>query len=281
MTRPSWRQSLFHQAVLLVGAFIVLFPVWVAVVASTHELRDIRQVPMPLWPGDVGWRTYGAVLEGGGGSLSQGSPVWLMLLNSFVMALAIALGKLVISILSAFAIVYFRFPLRSLCFWLIFMTLMLPVEVRILPTFEVVANLGMLDSYGGLVVPLLASATATFLFRQFFMTVPRELVEAARMDGAGPLRFLRDVLLPLSATNIAALFVVLFIYGSNQYLWPLLITKDLETVVVGVYRLLAVGDDSVDWPAVMATAMLALLPPTLVVLLMQRWFIKGLVDSEK
>jgi len=281
MRAGSWRGALFHHAVLLVGGFLVLFPVWVAFVASTHDLRDIRQVPMPLLPGDLGWKTYAHALGEGGGSLSQGEPVWRMMLNSLVMALAIALGKLTISVLSAFAVVYFRFPLRSLCFWLIFMTLMLPVEVRILPTFEVVANLGLLDSYGGLVVPLLASATATFLFRQFFMTVPRELVEAARMDGAGPLRFLRDVLLPLSATNIAALFVVLFIYGWNQYLWPLLITKDLETVVVGVYRLLAVGDDSVDWPVVMATALLALLPPTLVVLLMQRWFIKGLVDSEK
>jgi sn-glycerol 3-phosphate transport system permease protein len=279
----SWhlRRSLFHHAVLLTGAFVVLFPVWVAFVASTIALPEIRSVPMPLLPGNQALDTYSAVLTSGGGSLSQQAPVWKMLVNSLAMALAIAIGKIVISILSAFAIVYFRFPLRPFFFWLIFATLMLPVEVRILPTFEVVAGLGLLDSYGGLILPLLASATATFLFRQFFLTVPKELVEAARMDGAGPLRFFRDILLPLSATNIAALFVVLFIYGWNQYLWPLLVTKELETIVVGVYRLLAVGDDSVDWPSVMATAMLALAPPTLVVLLMQRWFVKGLVDSDK
>ncbi|MGE0715189.1 MAG: sn-glycerol-3-phosphate ABC transporter permease UgpE, partial [Alphaproteobacteria bacterium] len=204
-----------------------------------------------------------------------------MLLNSLVMAVCVAVGKIAISILSAFAIVYFRFPGRMAFFWLIFVTLMLPAEVRILPTFQVIADLGMLDSYGGLIVPLLASATATFLFRQFFLTVPKELVEAARIDGAGPLRFLWSILLPLSATNIAALFVVLFIYGWNQYLWPLLVTKELETIVVGVYRLLAVGDDSIDWPVVMATAILAMLPPVFVVIAMQRWFVKGLVDSEK
>lgn len=275
------RRALFRHGVLLVGAFVVAFPVWMAFVGSTLTLGEIRSVPMPLWPGTRAIENYWGVLTEGGGRMSQQTPVGWMMWNSLVMAVAIAVGKIVISILSAFAIVYFRFPLRMLFFWMIFVTLMLPVEVRILPTFEVVAGLGLLDSYGGLIVPLIASATATFLFRQFFMTVPHELAEAARIDGAGPLRFFWDVLVPLSATNIAALFVVLFIYGWNQYLWPLLVTKNLETVVVGVYRLLAVGDDSVDWPVVMATAILAMLPPILVVIFMQRWFIKGLVDTDK
>jgi sn-glycerol 3-phosphate transport system permease protein len=275
------RRALFRHGVLLVGVFMVAFPVWVAFVASTVTLPEIRTVPMPLWPGDEGLTTYWNVLTQGGGRLSQRTPVTDMLWNSLVMALCVATGKIAISITSAFAIVYFRFPLRMFFFWLIFVTLMLPVEVRILPTFEVVANLGLLDSFGGLIVPLIASATATFLFRQFFMTIPHELIEAARIDGAGPLRFLWDVLIPLSLTNIAALFVVLFIYGWNQYLWPLLITKNLETIVVGVYKLLAVGDDSVDWPVVMATALLAMLPPVAVVILMQRWFVKGLVETEK
>jgi sn-glycerol 3-phosphate transport system permease protein len=274
-------RALFRHGVLLVGVFIVAFPVWVAFVSSTLTLPDIRSAPMPLLPGDQGVETYWRVLTQGGGRLSQGTPVLQMLGNSLVMALCVAAGKIVISFTSAFAIVYFRFPLRMIFFWLIFVTLMLPVEVRILPTFEVVANLGLLNSFGGLVVPLIASATATFLFRQFFMTVPRELVEAARVDGAGPLRFMRDVLMPLSVTNVAALFVVLFIYGWNQYLWPLLVADKLETVVIGVYRMLAVGDDAVDWPSVMATTMLAMLPPVAVVILMQRWFIKGLVETEK
>ena len=274
-------RALFRHGVLLVGVFLVAFPVWVAFVASTLSLPEIRSVPMPLLPGDKGFETWWGVLTQGGGRLSQKTPVLDMLGHSLVMALCVAAGKIAISFTSAFAIVYFRFPLRMFFFWMIFVTLMLPVEVRILPTFEVVANLGLLDSYGGLIVPLIASATATFLFRQFFMTVPKELVEAARVDGAGPLRFLWSILVPLSVTNTAALFVVLFIYGWNQYLWPLLVTKKLETIVVGVYRLLAVGDDSVDWPAVMATTMLAMLPPVAVVILMQRWFVKGLVETEK
>jgi sn-glycerol 3-phosphate transport system permease protein len=275
------RRTAFRHGVLLIGVFIVAFPVWVAFVGSTLSLPEIRSVPMPLLPGSKGIENYWNALIRGGGSLSQQTPVAYMLWNSLVMAVFVAFGKIAISLLSAFAIVYFRFPLRMLFFWLIFVTLMLPVEVRILPTFEVIANLGLLDSYPGLIVPLLASATATFLFRQFFMTVPNELVEAARIDGAGPMRFFRDILLRLSATNIAALFVVLFIYGWNQYLWPLLVTKKLETIVVGVYRLLNVGDDSIDWPIVMAAAMLAMTPPIVVVICMQRWFIKGLVETDK
>jgi sn-glycerol 3-phosphate transport system permease protein len=195
----------------------------------------------------------------------------------------IAIGKIVISLLSAFAVVYFRFPLRGLVFWMIFVTLMLPVEVRILPTYKVVSDLGMLNTYAGLTVPLIASATATFLFRQFFLTVPDELVEAARVDGAGPMRFFWDVLLPLSRTSIAALFVIQFIYGWNQYLWPLLMTtsENMYPIVMGIRRMLATSDASTEWNAVMATAMLAMIPPALVVLLMYKWFVKGLVDSEK
>jgi len=211
------------------------------------------------------------------------APVGRMMFNSLVTALVIAFGKITISLLSAFAIVYFRFPLRSLVFWMIFVTLMLPVEVRIIPTFKVVSDLGMINSYVGLTLPLIASATATFLFRQFFLTVPEELAEAARMDGAGPMRFFWDVLLPLSKTSIAALFVIQFIYGWNQYLWPLLITTDeaMYTSVIGIKRMISAGDALTEWNLVMATAMLALLPPALVVLLMQRWFVKGLVETEK
>jgi len=206
-----------------------------------------------------------------------------MMLNSLVSALVIAIGKIAISLLSAFAIVYFRFPFRNFFFWMIFVTLMVPVEVRIVPTYKVVSDLGMLDTYAGLTIPLIASATATFLFRQFFLTIPDELAEAARIDGAGPLRFFRDVVIPLSRTNIAALFVILFIYGWNQYLWPLLVTtqEEMYTTVIGIKRMMLGGDAAVEWPLVMATAMLAMLPPALVVVLMQKWFVKGLVETEK
>jgi len=267
--------------VLLLGILVVAFPIWVTLVASTHTTSSIATGAMGLWPGDRLVENYGAALASGSSTVSGSTPVWFMMWNSLVMALGITIGKIVISMLSAFAIVYFRFPFRMGFFWLIFITLMLPVEVRILPTYEVVANLGMLDSYAGLTVPLIASATATFLFRQFFLTVPDELTEAARIDGAGPMRFFKDFLLPLSRTNIAALFVILFIYGWNQYLWPLLITDDLETVVIGIKRMLEVGDAQIEWNIVMATTMLAMIPPVLVVLIMQRWFVKGLVESEK
>jgi sn-glycerol 3-phosphate transport system permease protein len=220
-----------------------------------------------------------------GGETSAGSkipPALPMLKISLISALVISLGKIAISLLSAFAIVYFRFPFKQFFFWAIFVTLMLPVEVRIGPTYKVVADLGMLNSYAGLTVPLIASATATFLFRQFFMTVPDELVEAARMDGAGPMRFFKDVLLPLSSTSIAALFVIQFIYGWNQYLWPLLVTTEesMYPVVMGIKRLVA-GESYTEWNVVMATALLAMIPPALVVMLMQKWFVKGLVDTEK
>jgi sn-glycerol 3-phosphate transport system permease protein len=240
------------------------------------------EIPIPLLPGTEMLNNYTTVLTHGVAGAST-APVGTMLWNSLVMALTIAIGKIAISILSAFAIVYFRFPLKNFFFWMIFITLMLPVEVRILPTYKVVADLGLLDTYAGLTVPLIASATATFLFRQFFLTIPDELMEAARIDGASALRFFWDIVLPLSKTNIAALFVILFIYGWNQYLWPLLVTtqEDMYTVVIGIKRMIPGGDASVDWNLVMATAMLALAPPALVVLLMQRWFVKGLVDTEK
>jgi sn-glycerol 3-phosphate transport system permease protein len=272
----------FSHLVLIGGVLLVVFPIWITFVASTHTAQVVFQAPMPIWPGDQLLENYTTVL-GSGVEAAGSEPVATMMLNSLVMALGIALGKIAISILSAFAIVYFRFPFRMLCFWTIFLTLMLPVEVRIIPTFEVVAALGMLNSYPGLIVPLIASATATFLFRQFFMTVPDELTEAARIDGAGPLKFFWDILLPLSRTNLAALFVILFIFGWNQYLWPLLITTDesMYTVVMGIKRMVEVTDAQPHWHLVMAVTMLAMLPPVAVVLLMQRWFVKGLIEPEK
>jgi len=273
--------SFVQHAVLILGVTVFVFPIWLAFVASTHTGQRVN-AGLPLWPGDQFLTNYATVL-GEGLSTAGAPPIGLMLTNSMIMALAITLGKLAISLLSAFAVVYFRFPFRMLAFWTIFVTLMLPVEVRILPTYEVVAQLGMLNSYAGLSIPLIASATATFLFRQFFMTVPDELTEAARIDGAGPLKFFRDILVPLSRTNIAALFVILFIYGWNQYLWPLLITTDERyyTVVMGIQRLANTGDQIPQWHLIMATAILALLPPVLVIVAMQRLFVRGLVEVEK
>ena len=241
------------------------------------------QVPTPLLLGGRFWENFVEALFGTGLEGTATAPVWLMLVNSLIMALSIAVGKIAISLLSAFAIVYFRFPFRMLCFWMIFVTLMLPVEVRIIPTFEVVANLGMLNSYAGLSIPLIASATATFLFRQVFMTVPGELVESARIDGAGPMRFFMDFLIPLSRTNIAALFVILFIYGWNQYLWPLIITTDQDkyTIVMSIKQMLEVAEQTPQWNVIMMTALLGMLPPVFVVVVMQKLFVKGLVESEK
>jgi sn-glycerol 3-phosphate transport system permease protein len=274
--------TILRHAILIVGIAIVAFPIWVTFVASTLTAEQVLEAPMQLYPGSQLVENYATVLSHGSG-MGSSAPVGRMMINSLVTALIIVGGKIAISIVSAFAIVYFRFPLRMLFFWMIFVTLMLPVEVRILPTYKVVADLGMINTYAGLTVPLIASATATFLFRQFFLTVPDELVEAARIDGAGPLRFFWDVVVPLSRTNIAALFVILFIYGWNQYLWPLLITTDesMYTTVIGIKRMITGGDAATEWNLVMATAMLAMLPPALVVLLMQKWFVKGLVDSEK
>lgn len=275
--------DLLAHAVMLLGVLIVAFPLYLAFVASTHSAQDIVQAPMPLLPGSHFWETYKAALFGRDVSVASGAPVARMMWVSLVTALVITFGKITISLLSAFAIVYFRFPLKNFFFWMIFITLMLPVEVRIGPTYQVVSDLGMLNTYAGLTIPLIASATATFLFRQFFLTVPDELVEAARMDGAGPMRFFWDILLPLSKTSIAALFVIQFIYGWNQYLWPLLATtsEDMYPVVIGIKRMIAGGDAGNEWNVVMATALLAMLPPAIVVVLMQKWFVKGLVDTEK
>ena len=274
--------QILSHLVLIVGFLLVAFPVYVAFIASTHPSADFVSGLLPLLPGKDMIKNYHTVLTSGLAA-SGAPPLTLMLTNSLIMALSIAIGKIAISILSAFAIVYFRFPFRQFAFWIIFITLMLPVEVRIVPTYKVVAQLGMLDSYAGLSIPLIASATATFLFRQFFLTIPDELMEAARVDGAGPLKFFKDILLPLSRTNIAALFVILFIYGWNQYLWPLLVTSGDShyTVVMGIKRMADVTDASPQWNLIMAVAVLAMLPPVLVVIFMQRLFVKGMVETEK
>jgi sn-glycerol 3-phosphate transport system permease protein len=275
--RTDW----LTHALLILGVAIFAFPIYVTFLAATQDTGTIGRGGMGFLPGPHLLDNLRAAWAAGGAANS--TPVHTMLLNSLVMAVTIAVGKIAISLLSAYAVVFFRFPGRMLFFWMIFVTLMLPVEVRIIPTYEVVANLGMINTYAGLAVPLIASATATLLFRQFFMTIPDELVEAAKIDGAGPLRFFWDTVVPLSRTNLAALFVILFIYGWNQYLWPLLVTtsRDYETIVVGVSKMIGVGDAQNDWNIIMATALLTMLPPVGIVVLMQRWFVKGLVESEK
>jgi sn-glycerol 3-phosphate transport system permease protein len=279
--REGIRRYVAHL-ILWIGIAIVAFPVYLAIVASTQEAVQIANGQMSLLPGGHFLENYSkTIFVGTSGSTRE--PVGIMLFNSLVMALSIAVGKIAISILSAYAIVYFRFPFRMSIFWMIFITLMLPVEVRIYPTYKIAADLGLLDSYAGLTLPLIASATATLLFRQFFMTVPDELLEASRIDGAGPFRFFKDTLLPLSRTNMAALFVILFIYGWNQYLWPLLITTrdDMQTIVIGIRKMITTTDALTEWPIVMATAVLAMLPPVAVVIVMQRLFVRGLVETEK
>ena len=269
--------------VLIVGIIIIALPIWVMFVGATHDGLRMLQVPLPLLPGDQFFVNLNQTLLGSGLEGTNTAPVWKMLLNSLIMALSIAIGKILISLISAFAIVYFKFPFRLLFFWLIFITLMLPVEVRIIPTFEVVANLGMLNSYAGLSIPLIASATATFMFRQVFMTIPDELIESSKLDGASPLKFFFDFLVPLSRTNIAALFVILFIYGWNQYLWPLLITTDRDkyTIVMSIKQMIEAAEQTPEWHIIMMTSLLAMLPPILVVLTMQKLFVKGLIESEK
>lgn len=283
--RRQWRGRALAYAALSLGVLVFAFPIWMTLVGSTHDVGSIGRGDVPLWFGPHGAENYATAWTTGGAGTRNTFvvPASSMLLNSALMAALIAIGKIAISLLSAYAVVFFAFPGRMLAFWLIFITLMLPVEVRIIPTFEVMVNMGLTNTMAGLTVPLMASATATLLFRQFFLTIPDEYVEAAKMDGAGPLRFFRDVALPLSVTNIAALFVILFIYGWNQYLWPLLMVNDrtLETIVVGLTKMIGTGDSQNEWNTIMATAMMALLPPVLVVVLMQRWFIKGLTETEK
>ncbi len=268
--------------ILTIGVLIVAFPVWLTFVASTWDNATLINGQLPLWPGPHFLENYGQILFVGTARTTR-EPVATMMLNSFIMAMAIAIGKIFISVLSAYAIVYYRFPFRMAAFWIIFVTLMLPVEVRIFPTFKVVSDLRMLDTYQGLAIPLIASATGTLLFRQFFMTIPDELLEASKIDGAGPFKFFKDTVVPLSITTIAALFVIQFIYGWNQYLWPLLITtKDsMQTIVIGIKKMIVTSDALTEWQLAMATAMLAMLPPVLVVVLMQRLFVKGLVETEK
>jgi sn-glycerol 3-phosphate transport system permease protein len=275
--KRGWGLWLTHAG-LIAGIVVICYPLYIALIASTLTQADLVTPPMPLLPGGHFLENYREALFSG-----MSVPVWKMMVNSLVMALGITVGKIIISLVSAYAIVYFRFPFRTFFFWMIFLTLMLPVEVRIVPTYEVVAGLKLLNSYSGLILPLVASATATFLFRQLFMTIPDELVEAARVDGAGPVRFFLDILLPLSRTNIAALFVILFIYGWNQYLWPLLITTDpsMNTIVMGIKQMLPTGDQTVEWPVIMATAILAMVPPVAVVISMRNLFVKGLIESEK
>jgi sn-glycerol 3-phosphate transport system permease protein len=275
--------GIISHIVLILGVIMVALPIWITFVASTHDAVRMTQAPIPMLPGSHFIENFKQTLFGAGLSGSEGAPVWRMLLNSLAMALMIAFGKIAISLLSAFAIVYFKFPFRMGFFWMIFITLMLPVEVRILPTFEVVANLGMLNSYWGLSIPLIASATATFMFRQVFLTIPDEMLESARIDGAGPLRFFWDILIPLSRTNIAALFVILFIYGWNQYLWPLLITTDTDmtTIVMSIKQMLEAAEQSPQWNIIMMTALLAMIPPVFVVVGMQRLFVQGLTETDK
>ena len=275
--------TFFRHLIVIVGAIVIAFPVWMTFVASTHDQVTMLQSPVPLWPGSHLIENYREVLTEGYKNRPGTVPLYVTLTNSVIMALGVAIGKILISIISAFAMVYFRFPLRMTFFWMIFVTLMLPVEVRIVPTYGVVARLDMLNSYSGLIIPLIASATATFLFRQFFLSVPDELTEAARVDGASPMRFFWDILLPMSRTSIAALFVIQFIYGWNQYLWPLLITtqESFYTIVMNVTRQANVVDATPSWNLLMAMAMLAMLPPVLVVVFMQRLFVRGLVETEK
>ncbi|HWG85285.1 MAG TPA: sn-glycerol-3-phosphate ABC transporter permease UgpE [Deinococcales bacterium] len=269
--------------VLVIGVIIFAFPIYFALIGSTHDAATISRGQMPLVPGPNLVENYAQAWNLGTGNRVRGMPAQLMMFNSLVMAVIITVGKISISLLSAYAVVFFSFPGRMLFFWMIFITLMLPVEVRIIPTFKVVSDLGMIDTYWGLTIPLIASATATMLFRQFFLTIPDQLVEAAKIDGAGPMRFFKDTVLPLSTTNIAALSVILFIYGWNEYLWPLLITtsRRMDTIVIGIVKMIGVGDALTDWQIIMATTILAMLPPVLVVIFMQRWFVKGLVETEK
>jgi ABC-type sugar transport system, permease component len=275
-------RNLVAYFVLFVGVVIVAFPVYLAILASTFDAATISNGNMPLVPGDQAAENYYRTIFVGASRTSR-EPVGLMMMNSFIMAMGIAVGKIFISVLSAFAVVYFRFPLRMTAFWVIFITLMLPVEVRIYPTYKIVADLGLLDTYTGLILPLIASATGTLLFRQFFMTIPDELLEASKIDGAGPFRFFKDTLLPLSLTTIAALFVIQFIYGWNQYLWPLLITtkSSMQTIVIGIKKMITTQDALTEWQIAMTTAVLAMIPPVLVVVFMQRLFVKGLVETEK
>jgi sn-glycerol 3-phosphate transport system permease protein len=277
------RNRWLPHVVLILGVVIFAFPIYLAFIGSSHDANTIARGEMPLTLGPHLIENYQQALTNPVGTRVRATPALTMMRNSLYMALAIVVGKIAISLLSAFAVVFFEFPGRMFFFWLIFVTLMLPVEVRMIPTYAVVSNLGMVDTFAGLTIPLIASATATLLFRQHFLTIADELVDAAQIDGAGAMRFFWSVLLPLSRNNIAALFVIMFIYGWNQYLWPLIVTtgRGQETIVIGIVRMIGTGEAQTDWQLIMAFAMLALIPPVTIIILMQRWFVKGLVDAEK
>ncbi len=283
MATPKRSGSWIPHFVLIMGVMVFAFPIYFALIGSTHDAATIATGRMPLLPGGHMLDNYWQALTSGSGFRVSATPVRILLINSLIMALVIAVGKIAISIISAYAVVFFDFPFRMFFFWMIFVTLMLPVEVRIIPTYKVVTDLHMVNTFSGLTIPLIASATATLLFRQVFLTIPDELAEAAKIDGAGPMRFFWQIVLPLSKTNIAALFVILFIYGWNQYLWPLLITtnRSMETIVIGIVKMIGTSDAQTDWNLIMATAILAMLPPVAVVVFMQHWFVKGLVETEK
>ncbi|HOW11998.1 MAG TPA: sn-glycerol-3-phosphate ABC transporter permease UgpE [Rectinema sp.] len=274
-------RSFYPHIILWIGIAIIIFPIYFIFSASSHTNADIQAAPMPLGIGSHLIENYRQALLHG--TQNMGTPVSTMLKNSLIMALGISIGKIIISLMAAFAIVFFDFPLRGFCFWSIFITLMLPVEVRIMPTYKVVADLGLLNSYAGLILPMIVSATAVFLFRQFFMSVPREIAEASQIDGATPMQFFRHILAPMTRTPIASMFVIQFIYGWNQYLWPLLITTKPEfyTLLIGINRMMSGADVQIEWQIVMATTMLAMLPPVIVVVLMQKQFISGMTETEK
>jgi sn-glycerol 3-phosphate transport system permease protein len=272
---PLERRKWFIHLLLLLSILLIGFPLYYGFVISTQSLEEVVKVPQSLVPSGHLLENYATVWN----RIHMGR----LLFNSAVVAVVVSIGKIVIAILSAFAIVFFDFRGKQIAFWMIFVTLMLPVPVRIISTYQVVSTLGWIDTYAGLTIPLIASATATFLFRQFYTTIPDELVDAAKIDGAGPMRFLWSILLPNSGANIAALFVVMFIYGWNQYLWPLMATNSdsMRVVVVGIASTVPTGTQLPEWNLVMAAAMMALIPPVLVVIFLQRWFVHGLLETEK
>ncbi len=272
--KPDWNKIGVH-VLLIVAILIICFPLYYAFVLSSQSMEEVTRTPQKLWPSSHLVENYVKIWT----RIHLGR----LLFNSFIVALGVSVGKIAISLLSAFAIVYFNFRGKQIFFWMIFVTLMLPVPVRIISTYQVISELSWVDTYAGLIIPVIASATATFLFRQFYLTMPDEMVDAAKIDGSGALRFLWSILLPNSGANIAALFVVMFIYGWNQYLWPLMVTNSdqMKVVVVGIASTIPTGTQPPEWNLVMAVAMMALLPPVLVVLLMQRWFVHGLMETEK
>ena len=272
----------FPHIVLWLAIFIILFPIYFVFVASTRTSAEIQAAPMPIYPGTHFFENYGRALTEGTKTLG-GVSALTMIKNSFIMAMGISLGKIFVSLLAAFAIVFFNFRGRQFCFWAIFITLMLPVEVRIMPTYKVISDLGMINTYAGLILPMIVSATAVFLFRQFFLSLPREIAEASQIDGASSMQFFRTILIPMTRTPIAAMFVIQFIYGWNQYLWPLLITTKQEyyTLLIGINRMLTGADTYIEWQIVMATVLLALIPPVAVVIVMQKQFVAGMTDTEK